>query len=76
MHRQVNHVIKFNNNPLVVQQSLSKNFKINLQDDHYILKDNTNHIIKVKLKVYHIHCDTTGLILEYGVSVKHYKSPL
>ena len=57
-------------------QSLSNNFKIHLQDEHYIIKDNNNTIIKVKLRVYQIHCDTTGVILEYIDSVKHEKSPL
>ena len=57
-------------------QSLSNNFKIHLQDDHYIIKDNNNNIIKVKLSVYHIHCDITGVILEYRDSAKHDKTPL
>ena len=64
-HRQLNHLIELNNNPHVVPHSLSKKFKIHLQDDHYIIKDNNKNIIKVKLRVYHIHYDTTRVILEY-----------
>ena len=70
-HRQVNHVIKLNNKPQVVPQSLSKNFKIHFQDDYYIIKKNNNNIIKVKLRVCHILCDTTVLILEQRYPVKH-----
>ena len=75
-HRQVNHLIKLNNKPHVVPQSQSKKFKIHLQDDHYIIKYNNKNIIKVKLRVYHIHCYTTGVILEYRDAVKHEKVPL
>ena len=75
-HRQVNHLIKLNNNPHVVPHSLSNKFKIHLQDDHYIIKYNNKNIIKVKLRVYHIHCDTTRVILEYRDPVKHEKYPL
>ena len=74
--RQVNHVIKLNKNPQVVSQSPSKNFKIYLQDDYYIIKDNNRNIIKVKLRVYYINCDTTGIILECRDPVKHDKSTL
>ena len=75
-HRKVNHFIISNNNPQVVPQSLSKNFKINLQDEHYIIKENNNNIIKVKLRVYHIHCDNNRVIRNYRDSVKHFKAPL
>ena len=70
-HRQVNHVINLNNNSQVFPKSNSKNLKIHLQYDHYIIKDNNNNIIKVKLMVYHIQCDTNGVIVEYRDSVKH-----
>ena len=59
-HGKVNHVIKLNNNSQEVPQSLSNKFKIYFQDDHYIIKYINNNIIKVKLRVYHIHCDTNG----------------
>ena len=50
-------------------QSLSKNFKINLTYDHYTVKDKNMNIIKVKIRVYHIHFDIVPVLILYCVVV-------